>query len=216
MKVKLRGISIASISTCIPKNEVNLVDLASDFGKSEVNKIIKTTGIKSIRKAEKNTTTSDLCAFAAKKMMDETGTTPDQIDAILFVSQTPDYKLPQTSHILQSKLGLKEDTICFDLGHPVEKNNPEKSSTMEEIILLYSQSNNKVNLISELTFNYVNKNHEIKQVVDKLLFFTKKTNGRVKTMLKYTLINSSILKISLKLFGKDLMKFKSNIADNEK
>ena len=108
------------------------------------------------------------------------------------------------------------DTICFDLGHPVEKNNPEKSSTMEEIILLYSQSNNKVNLISELTFNYVNKNHEIKQVVDKLLFFTKKTNGRVKTMLKYTLINSSILKISLKLFGKDLMKFKSNIADNEK
>ena len=115
MKVKVRGISITSISTCIPKNKVNLVDLASNFGKSEVNKIIKTTGINSIRRAEKNTTTSDLCAFAAKKMMDETGTTPDQIDAILFVSQTPDYKLPQTSHILQSKLGLKEDTICFDL-----------------------------------------------------------------------------------------------------
>ena len=108
------------------------------------------------------------------------------------------------------------DTIGFDLGHPVEKNNPEKSSTMEEIILLYSQSNNKVNLISELTFNYVNKNHDIKQVVDKLLFFTKKTNGRVKTMLKYTLINSSVLKITLKLFGRDLMKIKSNIADNEK
>jgi hypothetical protein len=100
------------------------------------------------------------------------------------------------------------DTIGFDLGHPVNKNNPEKSLTMEEIILLFLQSNNKVNLISELTFNYVQKNHEIKNVVDKLLYFTEKTKGRVRTILKYTLINFRVLKIVIKFFGRDLMKVK--------
>ena len=100
------------------------------------------------------------------------------------------------------------DTIGFDLGHPVNKNNPEKSLTMEEIILLFLQSNNKVNLISELTFNYVQKNHEIKNVVDKLLYFTEKTEGRVRTILKYTLINFRVLKNVLKFFGRDLMKVK--------
>ena len=100
------------------------------------------------------------------------------------------------------------DTIGFDLGHPVEKNNPEKSITMEEIILLFSQLSNKVNLISEHTFKYVQKNHEIKYVVDKLLYFSEKTKGRVRTILKYTLINSKVIQIVLKFFGRNMMKIK--------
>lgn len=115
MKVKICGIEIASISSCIPKNRVNLTDFNEDFGENEVNKIIKTTGINSIRKTDENTTASDLCYVAAKKVFEDNEISPEDIDAIIFVSQTPDYKIPQTSHVLQSKLGLKEDTICFDL-----------------------------------------------------------------------------------------------------
>ena len=41
---------------------------------------------------------------------------------------------------------------------------------MSEIIDLYKDSNNlELKKISELTFNYVNNNHEISQIVDKLL-----------------------------------------------
>lgn len=115
MKVKLKGIEIATIVSCIPKKKVNLYTFANDFGLNEVSKIIKTTGIESIRQADYNVTTSDLCIESAKEIIKSNNLSVSDIDAIIFVSQTPDYKAPQTSHIIQDKLKLSEATICFDL-----------------------------------------------------------------------------------------------------
>jgi 3-oxoacyl-[acyl-carrier-protein] synthase-3 len=115
MKVKLKGIEIASIVSCIPKNKVNLYTFASEYGLNEVSKIIKTTGIESIRQVDYNVTTSDLCIESAKEIIKSNNLNISDIDAIIFVSQTPDYKIPQTSHIIQDKLKLSEGTICFDL-----------------------------------------------------------------------------------------------------
>ena len=69
MKVKIKGIQIESIVSCIPKNKVNLQTFASVYGQSEVSKIIKTTGIKSIRQADSDVTTSDLCIESAKEII---------------------------------------------------------------------------------------------------------------------------------------------------
>lgn len=115
MKVKLKGIKITSISSCIPKNKVNLNNFAAEFGGNEVSRIIKTTGIEYIRQAPFNITTSDLCIEAAKKIILANNINVSEIDAVVFVSQTADFIMPQTSHIIQSNLGLNEDTICFDL-----------------------------------------------------------------------------------------------------
>lgn len=115
MKVKINGVKIRAISSCVPKTELDLHSLCENFGESEVNKIINTTGVKSIRQVDKNTTTSDLCYLSSKKILLDCKIKPNEIDGLIFVSQTGDYKMPQTSHILQHRLGLKEDTICFDL-----------------------------------------------------------------------------------------------------
>jgi 3-oxoacyl-[acyl-carrier-protein] synthase-3 len=115
MKVKLKGIEIASIVSCIPKNKVNLNTFANEYGYNEVSKIIKTTGIETIRQAEFNVTTSDLCLESAKELIRKNNINPYDIDAVIFVSQTADYKMPQTSHIIQDKLKLSEGTLCFDL-----------------------------------------------------------------------------------------------------
>ena len=40
---------------------------------------------------------------------------PEDIDGIVFVSQTPDYMLPATSIILQDRLKLSKETMCLDL-----------------------------------------------------------------------------------------------------
>ena len=37
----------------------------------------------------------------------------NSIGALVFVTQTPDYVLPATSHILQDRLGLKNDVLCY-------------------------------------------------------------------------------------------------------
>ena len=40
----------------------------------------------------------------------------EEIDLLIFVSQTPDYKMPATSIILQHRLGLGKHTAAFDIS----------------------------------------------------------------------------------------------------
>jgi 3-oxoacyl-[acyl-carrier-protein] synthase-3 len=58
---------------------------------------------------------SDLCFAAAEKLIADNMTDRNEIDLLVFVSQTPDYRMPATSVILQNRLGLSHDTIAFDL-----------------------------------------------------------------------------------------------------
>lgn len=40
----------------------------------------------------------------------------EEIDCLIFVSQSPDYFLPATSIILQHRLGLSKNTMSFDVS----------------------------------------------------------------------------------------------------
>lgn len=113
MKTTLKNIAITHIASVLPSRRIDLSGLGSLYGQSEVKKIIKTTGIKYIQKAAINTTSSDLCYHAAKKILEKVD--KEVIDGLIFVSQTRDFILPQTSHVLQDRLGLKEETFCLDV-----------------------------------------------------------------------------------------------------
>jgi|694.fasta_scaffold01447_15 3-oxoacyl-[acyl-carrier-protein] synthase-3 len=106
---------IHSISTAIPSRSTDLNSFSEIFGTTDIKKIINTTGISSIRVVDENTTASDLCFAAAEHLINKTKISRSEIDALIFVSQTPDYKLPQTSHILQQRLGLGTNTFCLDI-----------------------------------------------------------------------------------------------------
>ena len=41
---------------------------------------------------------------------------PESIDVLLFMSQTADYRIPATSCVLQNRLGLQRETMCFDIS----------------------------------------------------------------------------------------------------
>ncbi len=117
MKVSINGICIKGISSCIPKNQLDLKDLSKQFGELEVERIIKSTGIEKIRIADEGTCASDLCASAANYLMSETHLNPNEIDGLIFVSETPDYIIPATSVILQHKLGLPTSSVVFDINY---------------------------------------------------------------------------------------------------
>jgi 3-oxoacyl-[acyl-carrier-protein] synthase-3 len=51
---------------------------------------------------------------AAKQLMQKTGSNPDDIDAVIVATTTPDYHFPSTASILCDKLGLK-NAFAFDL-----------------------------------------------------------------------------------------------------
>ncbi len=115
MKVKIKGIKVKSISSCLPPFALDMHSLGAQYGEIEVAKIIKTTGIRFVRIAKDGITSSDLCLSAAEKLIKENSLDSDKIDGVVFVSQTPDYILPQTSHLIQKRLKLKESTFCLDI-----------------------------------------------------------------------------------------------------
>ena len=106
MKNKFYSTVIDSVSSCVPKKKLDLNTFGSVFGINEVKKIIKSTGISEVRVADKNVTASDLCEKAAEHLLTKRKINRNEVGGLIFVSQTRDYELPQTSQILQHKLGL--------------------------------------------------------------------------------------------------------------
>ncbi len=82
----------------------------------DVDKVQKKTGIFQRYIAAKDETSLDLGFFATKKLFKEYDVKPGEIDALLFVSQTPDYALPPSSCILQEKLNMNNDILALDIN----------------------------------------------------------------------------------------------------
>jgi len=110
------GIEIKAISGCVPKRKVlntEFVDLLSD---KELRIFEKTVGIKERRWADENVTASDLGYSAAIDLFENYKFDKDDIECLVFLSQTSDYKIPFTSNILQARLGIKREVLCLDIN----------------------------------------------------------------------------------------------------
>lgn len=115
MYQEIKGVSIEAVSACVPSNRIENSYFNDLLDPKELRKFEKTTGIRERRYAENHVTASDLGFIAASKILKEQDC-KDQIKAVVFVSQTSDYKIPFTSNILQSRLGLKNNILCLDLN----------------------------------------------------------------------------------------------------
>ena len=115
-KIKYDNIGIRAVSACVPANISSNYDLKDLIGEDDLMKTIKSIGIEERRIADENTCTSDLCYQAAKRLIEDNSIPLDSIDALIFVSQTPDYRQPATSVILQDKLGLSKSTLAIDVN----------------------------------------------------------------------------------------------------
>lgn len=107
--------SIRGISAAVPKNEISNWDYEF-LSEQERKMLIKTIGVENKRFAPNHITTSDLCFEAAVKLLAELKWEKEEVDLLIFVSQSKDYFLPSTSCILQERLGLTKNTVAFDIG----------------------------------------------------------------------------------------------------
>lgn len=114
--VKFNGIGIKAISVTVPKNRVETSKLTDFFTEKQLSNFIGATGVEERRIADKDTCASDLCYDAAMNLLNKIGISPDEIDALIFISQTPDYRVPGTSIIMQDRLKLQKTTIAFDVN----------------------------------------------------------------------------------------------------
>lgn len=75
------------------------------------------TGIETRHIASDSEDTSDLCVHAAKAALEKAGLTPDDIDFIMVGTASPDYVVPSTACLVQSKLGCtRAGAMDFSAG----------------------------------------------------------------------------------------------------
>ncbi len=115
-KFVLDGIGIKGISCAVPSERFDNTAYYDKFGKEAVDNVIKMTGVRYSHRAPEEQTASDLCFVAARNLLETKGISPDEIGAVVFISQTPDYRLPATACVLHQRLGLSKNCIAFDVN----------------------------------------------------------------------------------------------------
>jgi 3-oxoacyl-[acyl-carrier-protein] synthase III len=111
---QVHGSVIKGISAAVPETVVSNLDYEA-ITEAERKVLIKTTGIEKRHIARAGLTTGDLCYHAAEKLISELNWNRDEINLVVFVSQSPDHFLPATSVIIQDRLGLPKTTAAFDI-----------------------------------------------------------------------------------------------------
>ena len=117
MNTLIPNIDISFVSCALPENRLDLLSLASLYGEAEIKRIISSTGISQVAVAKPLQTASDLCVSAAENIFNHGAVLKKDIDAIIFVSQTPDKRLPATSVLLQKRLSLPSHITAFDINY---------------------------------------------------------------------------------------------------
>ena len=111
------SVTVRGISACVPRNAEDNRNLPLLGSPEQVQKFIDTTGVIT-RHTVKNQKlcSSDLCYFAAVALLNDLKWKREDVDCLLFVSQTPDYIMPATSCILQDKLNLSNECFAMDIS----------------------------------------------------------------------------------------------------
>lgn len=110
------GIGIAGIACSVPDNEVTVDSFVPVFGDEIPTKFTAGTGIKAMYKALPNQTAGDLAYAAAENLFSHMVVDRSKIGALVFVTQSPDYRRPATACVLQHRLGLSMDCAAMDIG----------------------------------------------------------------------------------------------------
>ncbi len=116
MICRLKNVAISAISTYLPPNVLEMDTLSQLFGEDKVKVIRNATGVDRVHVADAGQTASDECFEAAQLLFEKEGLDRSSVNGLIFVSQTFDYIAPATSVILQDRLGLSKDTVCFDVS----------------------------------------------------------------------------------------------------
>lgn len=109
---------IKAIEYYLPQKVVTNEQLSELFPEWDAEKVTKKTGIKERHISKEDETASDMALAAANKLFNINPQLKEQIDFLLFCTQSPDYKLPTSACILQDRLGLPCNigALDFNLG----------------------------------------------------------------------------------------------------
>jgi 3-oxoacyl-[acyl-carrier-protein] synthase-3 len=118
MNLKFHNKKITGILTILPKNEIKFEDEMDNYNFSHAKslKLKMAMGYNTHRVVKDGVCVSDLCIHGLEYLFDNQFLKKEEIDALILVTQSPDYFMPPTSNLIQGHFGLKNDMICLDIN----------------------------------------------------------------------------------------------------
>jgi 3-oxoacyl-[acyl-carrier-protein] synthase-3 len=118
MNLFFKNKRVTGILTVLPAREVLFEDEMENYN-SPVAKSLKlkaAMGYNKKRIVSDGITSADLCIAGLSHLFENQLLEKNEIDALLLVTQSPDYLMPPTSNVIQGHFGLKHDMICMDIN----------------------------------------------------------------------------------------------------
>jgi len=116
-ELRFANASIRGIVTTVGDRTIEFAQEAPTMGLAEadVARLRRAIGLDRRQVVSGDQTTSDLCEHSARILLSGCHIQASDCQAVIFVSQTPDYAAPATAISLQARLGLPITSMAFDV-----------------------------------------------------------------------------------------------------
>ncbi len=108
--------TIRAIKSFLPEGKLTNEQLAGEFGDWHAGQIFSKTGVAVRGVAGANETASDLGVAAGERLFASGACAPEEVDFLLFCTQSPDYFTPTSACVMQDRLGLKTSCGAIDFN----------------------------------------------------------------------------------------------------
>ena len=115
---EFNSVRIAGINAAVPHNVISISDLVQGSDKQTASKIRRTAmlaGLKTRPVALENTSAKDLAVLAGRELLKNLDWNTGTVNAIFFVTETPDFLMPATGYFIHHELGLLEECVVTDV-----------------------------------------------------------------------------------------------------
>ena len=118
MRFNYKNKKITGILSVIPKNFKTFDEEMKNFHADEARtkRLKMVMGYEKHHIVEDGVTVSDLAVFGMEYLFKKNLLKPEEISALILVTESPDYFLPPTSNIIQGRLNLSTDIFCIDIN----------------------------------------------------------------------------------------------------
>ncbi|MCD6068736.1 MAG: fabH1 [Bacteroidetes bacterium] len=110
----MNNISIRHIEYYLPETLVTNEDLQRENPSWDMNRAAEKTGVYNRHFAKENETAFDMACKACNQLFASGVVKKEEIDGIIFCTQSPDYLLPSNAFLIHKYLGLKQSVFAFD------------------------------------------------------------------------------------------------------
>ena len=118
MIFQFHGARIHGIQLILPNHEISFDNEVNnyDFSPQQSAKLKVVMGFDRRRVVAEGVTCSDLVVAGFEALSRDGLLDLKSLDALIVVTQTPDYPIPGTSYVIHGRLGMRQDMLCLDIN----------------------------------------------------------------------------------------------------